>query len=328
MTALDAWLASLPASEGYSCISAARRYAFDEAGYDAQYASDPANLTPGRGVVALLKDTSADFSAPAIEIGCGTGLASLGVVESAAYPLVLLTDPSTAFLGITRSKVRGHGFDESRVRYAVLMAEEIDRLPPDTFSLVLLRSTLHHVLDVAAFISAAGRALKPGGALVFQEPCQEGYILMGALTQFLPALARAAGRPLGPEQVKRVEGFANAMKYYSRRDIDKTKAEDKWLFRVDELAARAAAAGLSMDFRPNMAFEYYAPYPPGQPRPGPDTFTPFFRNYAKYCMSWGEGLMRAFDDHMPAYCAYIDGITGPGAQPYLHGVFICRKPAH
>ena len=323
MTALDTWLGSLPSGDGFPNISTPRRFAHDESKYDEQYASDPGNVMPGRGAVALLRETGADFAGPAVEIGCGTGLASLGLVEAAAYPATLLTDPSPAFLNITRGKVRRNNIDESRVRYAVLMAEEIERLPPGTFSLVLLRSTLHHVLDVGKFIADAARALRPGGALAFQEPCQEGYVLMAALVQFLPVLARTAGKPLTPAQQQHVVGFVNAMKYYSRRDLDKTAAEDKWLFRVDELAAQAAAAGLSIDFRANMALESFAPREDGTPPPEPDAFTPFFRGYAKYCMSWDEGLMRAFDEHMPHYCKFIEEIKG--AQPHLHGVFVCRK---
>lgn len=323
MTVLDAWLGSLPSDDGFAHISSPRRFAHDESKYDQQYASDPGNLAPGRGAVALLRESGADFGGPAIEIGCGTGLASLGLVEAAAYPVTLLTDPSPAFLNITRGKVRRNTSDESRVRYAVLTAEEIDRLPAGVFSLVLLRSTLHHVLNVGKFIGDAARALRPGGSLVFQEPCQEGYVLMGALAQFLPVLARAAGRPLSPAHQKHVDVFVNSMKYYSRRDVDKTTAEDKWLFRVDELAAQASAAGMTMDFRANMAFEYYAPRAEGTPGPEPDAFTPFFRNYARYCMSWDEGMMRVFDEHMPAYCGFIEALRG--AQPHLHGVFVCRK---
>jgi SAM-dependent methyltransferase len=217
--------------------------------------------------------------------------------------------------------VRKHGLDESGVRWAVLMAEEIDRLPAGAFGLIMLRSTLHHVLDVPRFIEHAARALKPGGAMVFQEPCQEGCVLMGALAQFIPPLAKAAGRALTAEQAKHVERFVATMKYYSRRDLDKTKAEDKVLFRVDEIMSWGARHGLSVDFRANMAFEYYAL----PERPAPDAFMPFFRNYAKYCMSWDEGLMRLFDDLLVPYCKYVEDIKGPGGPPYLHGVFLCRK---
>jgi ubiquinone/menaquinone biosynthesis C-methylase UbiE len=322
---IDDWLASFPAEDGFAHVSAPRRYAHDEAKYDAQYASDPANLVVGRGLITLLGRTGADFSGPALEIGCGTGLVSLGLAAEDAYPLALLTDPSPEFLRITRDKVRAHGFDEGRVRWGVLTAEEIDRLPAGMFSLIVLRSTLHHVANVERFLRDASRALAPGGVLTFQEPCQEGYVLMGALAQFLPLCAERAGRALTPEQQGHVTRFVNSMKFYSRRDVDKSRAEDKHLFRVDELMRWGASCGLGVEFLPNMAYEYYSF--PEVNRPGPDAFTPFFRGYARYCMSWDEGLMRLFDELLTPYCAYIEDIKGPGGPPYLHGVFLCRKAA-
>lgn len=322
---VESWLASLPTENGITHISGARRYAHDEAKYDEQYASDPANLTVGRGVATVLRESHADFSGPALEIGCGTGLASLGLAAEGAFPLLVLTDPSPAFLEITRTKVRRHGIDESKVRYAVLAAEEIDRVPPESFSMIVLRSTLHHVLDVERFLRDASRALRPGGVLTFQEPCQEGYVLMGALAQFLPLAAERAGATLTDAQRAHVDRFAASMKYYSRRDVDKTKAEDKHLFRVDELMRWGSACGLEVEFRPNVAYETFSA-PPAE-RPAPDAFTPFFRGYARYCMSWDEGLMRLFDEHLVPFCRYVEEIKGPGGPPYLHGVFLCRKRA-
>jgi ubiquinone/menaquinone biosynthesis C-methylase UbiE len=319
---LPPWLASLPAEGGFIHISQPRRFAHDETQYDAQYDSDPDNKSVGRGLVQLLKDSGADFSAPALEVGCGTGLASLGLAEASPYPLTIFTDPSPAFLKITQNKVQKHSISGDRLAYAVLMGEEIDRLPEGQLSLIVLRSTLHHVLHVDKFISDAARALKPGGVLTFQEPCMEGYILMGAIVQFLPRLAEAAGEKLTPEQQKKVELFANSMKYYSRRDVDKTKAEDKHLFRVDELMTTGRGCGLDVTFLPNTAYENFES--PGA-RPNPDAFTPFFRGYARYCMSWDESLMRLFDQHLLPYCRYVEEASSGGSGPYLHGVFVCRK---
>jgi ubiquinone/menaquinone biosynthesis C-methylase UbiE len=327
-TALSTWLNSLQRTEeGFSCISSPRRYAHEESGYDSHYQSDPANMIVGRGLVSLLRERGAVMDGPALEIGCGTGLVSLGLAAEAAYPLTLITDPSPEFLKITRSKVRAHGIAEDQLAYAVLTGEELDRLPAGAFSLVVLRSTLHHVLHVEEFIASAARALKPGGILTFQEPCMEGYILMGAMAQFLPALARGVdggARPLSAEQERKVDEFARSMEYYSRRDVDKTLAEDKHLFRVDELMKIGERCGLSVEFLPNTVYEAFAG-PAGQPRRGPDLFTPFFRGYAKYCMGWDDALMARFDEHLLPYCQYVENTAAGGSGPYMHGVFVCRR---
>jgi ubiquinone/menaquinone biosynthesis C-methylase UbiE len=320
---LPGWLADLPKEDGFVHISRPRRYAFDEGGYDAYYSSDPANLMVGRGVVAVAREAGGPTDGAALEVGCGTGLVSLGLIEQNAYPLTVITDPSPEFLKITQKKVRAHSLREDRVCYAVLMGEEIDRLPESEFSLIVLRSTLHHILDVDAFIAGAARALRPGGVLTFQEPCSEGYLLMGAVVGTLPALAAAAGSPLSAEQERQVRLFADSMAYYTRRDLDKTEAEDKHLFKVDEIMKSGERAGLSFTFHPNTTFDKWTL--PRDSRPGPETFGPFFRSYAKHCMAWNEDLLALFDRFLAPACRYVDEASSGGGGPYMHGVFAGKK---
>lgn len=320
---MPGWLAALPTQDGCVCISDPRRFAHDEAKYDEQYQSDPANMKVGRGLVALLRECGADVSGPALEVGCGTGLLSLGFAAETPFPWTIFTDPSPAFLKITRGKITGAGIDQDRIVYGVLMGEELDRLPAESLSLIALRSTLHHVLDVPAFIASAARALKPGGVLTFEEPCQEGYVLMGAMVQFLPAAARAKGIELTSEQAAQVEMFVRSMAFYARRDVDKTTAEDKHLFRVDELMDWGAQRGLEVRFMANRTYDEFLT--PEGSRGASAGFLPFLRGYAKYCMSWSDDLMRVFDEVMPPYCAYIEEASLGGSAPYLHGVFVCRK---
>lgn len=323
---LQRWLETLPKEDDFYCISEPRRFAHDETKYDEHYNSDPGNLLVGQGLLSLLRERNAPTDGPALEIGCGTGLVSLGMATKKAYPLTVVSDSSPVFLKITQEKIRAHQLPEDRLAYAVLLAEDLSRLPADAFALIVMRSTLHHVLNVEEFITSAARALQPGGILTFQEPCMEGYLMMGTLVQFLPALARSADngtRPLTEHQEFKVAEFASSMEYYARRDLDKTLAEDKHLFRVDELMKMGDNCGLSTEFLPNMVYEAFTA-PPGHRR-GPDTSTAFFRSYAQYCMGWDEPLMQRFDEHLAPYCQYVERATMGGSGPYLHGIFICRK---
>lgn len=316
------WLASLPSEDGMIQISEPRAYQHDEAGYDQQYASG-ANLEPGRGLVELLKRLECDTSSVALEIGCGTGLLSLGLVDRSPYPLTLLTDPSPTFLRITRGKLRANAVAEDRAAFAVLRAEDLERVPAGSCSLVALRSTLHHVVDVEAFIAAAARTLVPGGALALEEPCHEGFILMGALAQFLPSLARARGTPLSSEHERTVQFFVDTMEFYSRRDTDKSTAEDKHLFRVDELMSLGARHGLRTHFFANRGFESFVV-------PGADpgfSFARFFAMYAEKCMSWPPELMEAFESCLTPHLQFLERSSLGGAAPYCNGVFIGRKSA-
>jgi len=323
-TSLDEWLDGLPVCDGYASISSPRRFKHDETAYDAQYGNEPANLDAGRGAVGFAREFGIDTSGPALEIGCGTGLLSLGLVNENLFPGTLLTDPSPVFLEITRKKLENAHVATERTRFALLQGEDTERLPEGMFSLIALRSTLHHILDVERFFQHIARALRPGGVVVFQEPCMEGFVLMGALAQFMPSLGSTADRPMTDSQRIQVSQFTKTMQFYIRQDLDKSNAEDKHVFRVDELMAWANGAGLTLKFIPNVTFEHFA-YPPWL-RPAPDRFRMFFYDYLKYCMSFDDALMARFDEHLGPYCDWLDKLCEAGSPPYLHGVFLAHRP--
>ena len=318
-----AWLEGLPRRGDVALISEPRPFAHDESQYDAQYGSEAPRPEVGRGVVALMRAWKADFERPALEVGCGTGLVSVGLAEAQAYPVIVLTDPSEAFLGITRRKLERALVDGSRVRYAVLLAEEMARLPAESFSLIVIRSALHHVLDVDRFIHEAARALEHGGVLTFQEPCMEGYVLMGAMAQFIPLVVARDGVVLSEKHRQQIQLFIDAMRFYARRDVDKSQAEDKHIFRVDEIARTGREAGLAVDFLANTVYEECAAGLPATPKPC--SFSDFFRDYLKYCMSFDAELVAVFEKHFRPFCELVEGLAMAGNGPYMHGVFVCRK---
>jgi hypothetical protein len=151
----------------------------------------------------------------------------------------------------------------------------------------------------------------------------EGYVLMGALAQFLPALCAAAQQPLTDEQQKQLDMFLHTMQFYARRDMDKSKAEDKHLFRVDELMVSAREAGLVLQFKPNQTYYHFGE--PPQRRSGPDGFKKFFREYLRYCMSFDDSLMELFEAQLLPYCEWLEGLCESGSPPYLHGVFLAQR---
>lgn len=318
---LPSWLSALPSSDGIVAISDSRAFAHDEEDYDNQYPIECGNLVVGRGLLKTLRRFDADQSYPSLELGCGTGLLSLGLIPDSPYPLTIITDPSPAFLRITRAKADATQLNQERVCYAVLKGEELDRIPQSSLSLISMRATLHHVLDVNDFFRAASRVLVPGGVLAFQEPCVEGCLLMGALIQFLPAVAAGAGESLTTAQRSKVDDFANAMAFYSRRDVDKSQAEDKHLFRADEVMVMGRRHGFEVNFDPNISFEFADL----TPTPARRAFSHSFRSYARYCMSWDESMMSLFDRHIAPYSKLIDTASGGSSGPHLDGVFICRK---
>lgn len=321
MTGADwSWLDAFPANEaGFHRVSTPRRFAFDEETYDSSRARPDEAL--GRGVEALTEAYGAAREGATLEVGCGTGAVSVGLVKSAPGG-VLLTDPSDAFLALTKKKLGSLGVDPSRVRFATLSSEDASRLPADTFRLVVVRSAMHHILDVDCFLADVARALLPGGIFLFQEPCLEGYVLMGSIAQFLPALAKAEGAPLSEEENSKLLRFVDMMRYWARRDVDKDGFEDKHLFRPDEIARVGETHGLGFDFIPNEGFESFGD---GVVRPGPASFFTYFRDFVRLCAGFDPGLLSRLDRHLEPYFRLPEDLARDANGPYAFGTFVLRK---
>ena len=174
----QAWIDRLPKWHGWLQLSSERPYAHAEEEYDNQYGVSAPEPEQGQGLCALLKTHQVGTRGPALEIGCGTGRLTFGLARHYPGPDFLITDPSQTFLRLTQSQFgSGAGFPP-RLHFAVLNADDLGQLPRDMFSLIAMRSTLHHILRVGDFIAASARTLRPGGALAMgAEPCESGYIL-------------------------------------------------------------------------------------------------------------------------------------------------------
>src|SRR4051812_44077476 len=113
------WLERFPSDDGVALISANRPFTHPEDAYDEQYAIEVADES-GRGIANLLTKFGADFTGPALELGCGTGKASIGFCKTGAFRWFLITDSSKTFIDITRKKLKLNGNPLDSVRFAVL----------------------------------------------------------------------------------------------------------------------------------------------------------------------------------------------------------------
>ncbi len=315
---VDAWLRTLPAENGVFLVSEPRRYSTDENAYDERFKNDPSDRGPGAGLVTLVRESGADFSGAALEVGCGTGKASVGLVAADAYPLTLITDSSRAFVEIARRKCG----DSARTRYGVLRAEEVSRLPAGAFSLVAMRAVLHHVAGVETFIADAARLLLPGGVLVCQEPCWDGLVLKGLLAQFVPLLAETAGAPLPEAEMKKVRGFVESMRLLTRRDVDKSAYEDKHGFRPDELMRLGTRHGLATEFHANVTMQTFN-------RPAalrrPHRFLKAFVDQFSLSARLAPETVRVVEERLLPCCGFLDDAARGGAGPYFYGIFVFKK---
>ena len=315
------WLDRFPKDQDVALISENRPYLHPEGGYDDQYGIQVADES-GRGIANLLKKFDSDLSGPVLELGCGTGKATVGLCKSGAFPWYLITNSSKTFIDITRRKLQRNSIALDNIRFAVLSDTDLDRLPPASLSAIVLRSVLHHFTDVPRWIEAAARTLRPGGTLIFEEPCSPGYLLMGLVAK-VAATAPASG--LRREQREQAALLAETMKSYHRRDVDKSSWEDKHIFRPDEMIVCGRNAGLVTHFLPNRTFESYA-YST-HPDIGRMDFEKFVRDYLHYCMGFGEANAASIAKAGKPYLEYVTEACRGTSEPYLLGTFLLQKAA-
>lgn len=320
----SAWVYRLPKWRGWLQLSPARPYMHTEEKYNTQYGVTAPDPTEGEGLCALLQTHAIDTAGPALEIGCGTGYLTYGLARHYPGPDLLITDPSPAFLRLTQNQLDELGATPAQRHYAVLNADDLADLPAGMFSIITLRSTLHHILKVEDFIAACARILRPGGALMMgAEPCESGYLLMAAVAQSIPNALKAAGIAMKPAWTERLDDFLATVKFCTLRDLLKVNAEDKHFFNPHQMAELGAAHGLHLKYYPTAAFRDFAP---------PfihsfHCFSNFFLIYLQACMSFDAEFMGLIRTHLKEQLTYIDECHRSHPGPEITGVFILKKPS-
>ena len=137
-----------------------------------------------------------------LEIGCGTGIISLGIapyVES-----VIAADISPRMLSMAKSKAESSSISNVDFRlydgYSIPCADE-------SFDVVLLFNTLHVVKEPESLLREANRLLKPSGCLLSATDCY------GEPVPFPVRLM------LGVQKLLKRIGFISFLWYYGREDL-------------------------------------------------------------------------------------------------------------
>ncbi|MBL8235812.1 MAG: class I SAM-dependent methyltransferase [Bryobacterales bacterium] len=299
----------------------------DETDYDRQYGLESfstSELTREAGyIMDICRRHGLPAGAPVLEIGCGTGRISIGLALQPGMGHLLITDPSPAFCGIVQRKLSGLTVAAERVDFGILQAEDVNMLPAGSVSMILLRSVLHHIADVDGFLRACAAVLPTGGLFVCEEPYYDGYMMMGFLGQFIEDALTGSGYICTQEDQHRINHFISTMQFYSRRDIDKSQAEDKHLFRPDELMATGREFGLELTHYPNWRMTMS---PEGNERARAGYFQRFFAEYVRYCMDWPEDFSKRVAEATRKYFRFFEPLeTGGNTTPACFGTFVFTK---
>ena len=294
-----------------------------EGEYNSYYGVAAVEAREGEGCCNLLQSQQIDTSGPMLEIGCGTGYLSVGLARHYPGPDYLITDPSPAFLRLTQGQFGPDFAGTTRRHYAVFNGDDTALLPAAMFSVIAMRSTLHHILKVEDFIAACARALRPGGALVMgAEPCESGFLLMAAVAQSIPNALKAAGVEMRPEWTYKLNDFTSTVQFCCNRDIDKTQGEDKHFFGPFELARLGEAHGLRLEFLPTGTFQDFAP-PHGVAF---HCFSSFFLMYMQFCMRFDDDFMAQIRAHLKPQLKFIDDCHRSHPGPAVSSIFLLKKP--
>ncbi|HSJ56975.1 MAG TPA: class I SAM-dependent methyltransferase, partial [Anaerolineae bacterium] len=144
-----------------------------------------------------------------LEIGCGTGIISLGIAPHVRH--VIGTDIAPEMVAVARRKAETAGM--GNVEFHV---HDGYALPYDdaSFDAVLLFNILHVVQEPAALMREAHRLLKPGGHLVTATDCY---------AEPVPLKARLY---LTAQRLLKVTGAVPFLAYYRRADLHRLFQEN------------------------------------------------------------------------------------------------------
>ncbi len=317
-----------------------------EEGYDAKYGISQDDVSHGNGLGNLLVSRGCDFSAPALEIGCGTGLLTLGMCRKNQFPLFIASDASPAFVRIVKTTLQQTDNFNETIRLAVLDGNELASAPEQSFSLIVLKATLNQLSDPERFIKNISKLLVPKGMLVFHEPLREGHILLGLIAQSLMNTKyRVVSRKFWRGLIKahtimpnrftrkisdltskhskfaKLQLLIDTMKAASRRDMDKSTWEDKHLFRVSDITQWGRNAHLDVEFIANRDFNEFA----DDAVQRYFSYRKFVFDYLSKCMNFGDQFAVDFESDLGPIFDYLDQVASNNNAPEFHGIFLYRK---
>ncbi len=319
-------LTEFPFDDGVYLISPPQSFPGGEESYDQHIGGARREdlLRCGRGAWQIATRYARRRIDTVLEIGAGGGTCSLGLIAAAQDALVLVTDTSPRFLRMIRAKLKAAGITQEGVNFATLAGEDLARLQRQSIDAIVIASALHHVGDWRSFMRDAAGILRPGGALVIQEPCREGNLMMAmVLDVALSPLWPKEAALTGPD-MQRLQNCRDSIYHLADSHIVKT-GEDKHSFLASELATAADEAGFARSvFYSNYHFQDLADSDLSR-RQGTASFVGYLDSFLEHhhrISADGLGKLRT---HLFPTLQRIDAtfIAGDGA-PLLGCMVFCK----
>jgi len=176
---------------------------FDEASRYAQYLESPEGRLRTELTLANVLDVLPAAGAKSLQVldlGCGTGAASIRLARSGAE--VTLLDSSTAMLEIAKQAVVEGGVEDKVTMKQGDASEVAEMFPAATFNAVLCHNVLEYVDDPGAVLRGVAKVMRDGPAILsVLVRNQVGEVMKSALQGDLAAAERNLDAEWGQESL-------------------------------------------------------------------------------------------------------------------------------
>jgi SAM-dependent methyltransferase len=183
-----------------------------------------------------------------LDVGSGPGASVIASLNILDRPSIIATDISPILLRILKSNLAHHPKGE----YVLPAVLDLNRpwFKKDSFDLVVGAAILHHLFDPQILVSNVFQAVKPGGSLLFFEPFENGYAILGALIELIIETSnRLPGLDKGSREF--LERVNLSYQTCAPKPVEKfADIDDKWTFTRDYFQKMADDLGASLKIYP------------------------------------------------------------------------------
>ncbi len=286
---VDDWLLRLPREQGIYLASENSPYDHAEDDYDSQYGHSDADAIE-RTIGRFILDAAGSVPETVLEVACGTGHLTASLLHDGRIRRLVASDASGRFLEITKRKVASLAARD-RLDLVRLADTDFDAIPAGVFDAIMMRSALHHFVDFKGVAATLVKKLKPGGALLMLEPRADFHIAGSLILKCAKAKAVQMGLPWTEAHEHHAGDFISAAEFYLNRTCDKTRAEDKYVFHIDELMEIAHLTGTHLKC---LGGEYRS------------TFSSNFHDFMRYCMRYDQSVLNDIMEAAKDELAFMD----------------------
>jgi SAM-dependent methyltransferase len=178
-----------------------------------------------------------------LDVGTGSGNTIFPMLRTFSDAEIVACDVSPQLLRILS---RALGEDAARVHLLCLDLNQ-PWFVPDTFDLAIGGAILHHLFEPDRLVAEVFRAVRPGGAVIFFEPFEQGHSILMMFYKEILRLARHQ-RSVNPQILQLCRAQITNLSMQLGTDKPRERYEgidDKWLFTESYLRSLGREIGAS-----------------------------------------------------------------------------------